>query len=264
MVAVPPATGWWSLRIRYTVDGVSGQGQNGDGRHDNVRSNGARLDGDGGPARLAGHPGLAELVADELRRLIVTGHWAQGHRLVETRVAQQLGVSRNPVREAIRSLQAEGFVEVEPRRGARVAVLDASEVAHLLEVRGALEELAAALAARRRTDAELGELDDLVAKGRALAEAGDLSELPPLNTRFHHLLAEASGNPQLEALIRPLRDRLQWVYATRVHTRGPASWEEHAAIAAAIADRDEVRARELAGTHIARATRAFLADDVPQ
>lgn len=210
------------------------------------------------PSRLTSHPRLVELVAVELRRLIVTGHWAQGERLVETRVAEQLGVSRNPVREAMRSLQAEGFVEVQPRRGARVAVLDAAEVGHLLEVRGALEELAAGLAARRRTDAHVAELDDLVAKGQTIAAGGDIVELPPLNTRFHQLLAEASGNPQLDAVIRPLRDRIQWVYATRVHTRAEASWEEHAGIAVAIAEGDEARARSLAGAHIARATSAFL------
>jgi DNA-binding GntR family transcriptional regulator len=207
---------------------------------------------------LGSHPRLVELVAAELRRLIVSGQWPQGHRLVESRVAEQLGVSRNPVREAIRSLEAEGFVEVLPRRGARVAVLDAAEVAQLLEVRSALEELAAALAARRRSEAQVVALNDLVAKGRAVAANGDVAELPALNTRFHLLLAEASGNPQLDALIRPLRDRIQWVYATRVQTRGQASWDEHAAIAAAVADGDEARARELAGAHIASATRAFL------
>lgn len=215
------------------------------------------------PARLGQHPRLVELVAAELRRLILTGHWPQGHRLVEVKVAEQLGVSRNPVREAIRSLQAEGFVEVEPRRGARVAVLDADEVAHLLEVRASLEELAAGLAARRRSPAHVAELTELVAKGRAIAAGGDLSELPSLNTRFHRLLAEASGNPQLDALINPLRDRIQWVYATRVHARAPASWEEHAGIAAAIAAGDEDRARALAGAHIASATAAFLESQSP-
>jgi DNA-binding GntR family transcriptional regulator len=209
------------------------------------------------------HPRLVELVAAELRRLIVTGHWPQGERLVEGRVAEQLGVSRNPVREALRSLEAEGFVVLEPRRGARVAVLDAAEVGHLMEVRGALEELAAGLAARRRTDAHVAELTGLVAKGRAVAAGTDLAELPALNTRFHQLLTEASANPQLDALIGPLRDRIQWVYSTRVRERAPSSWEEHAAIAAAIAEGDEGGARRLAGEHIASATAAFLADGGP-
>jgi DNA-binding GntR family transcriptional regulator len=213
---------------------------------------------DAAPLRLANHPRLVEVVAAELRRLIVTGHWPQGQRLVEAKVAEQLGVSRNPVREALRTLEADGFVELEPRRGARVAVLAADEVLHLLEVRGALEELAAGLAARRRTPAQVAELTDLVAKGRAVAESGDLADLPALNTRFHQLLTEASGNPQLDLVIGPLRDRIQWVYSARVRERAPASWAEHAAIAAAIADGDEARARELAGAHIATATAAFL------
>lgn len=210
------------------------------------------------PVVVGNHPRLAEVVVTELKRLIVSGHWPQGHRLVESKIAEQLGVSRNPVREALRSLEVDGFVEVEPRRGARVAVLDTEEVAQLLEVRGALEELAAGLAARRRSPAQVVELTDLVAKGRSAAAGGDVGELPALNTRFHQLLAEAAANPQLDAVIGPLRDRIQWVYSARVRERAPASWEEHAAIAQAIADRDEARARRLAGAHIATATTAFL------
>lgn len=204
------------------------------------------------------HPPLVDVVAAELRRLIVTGHWPQGHRLVETKVAEQLGVSRNPVREALRSLEADGFVVHEPRRGARVAVLEPAEVAQLLEVRGALEELAAGLAARRRTEAQVAELHTLVTKGTAIASGGDLTELPALNTRFHQLLTEASGNRHLDLLIGPMRDRIQWVYSARVHHRAPASWAEHGAIAQAIADGDEARARTLAGAHIISATAAFL------
>lgn len=210
------------------------------------------------PARLGNHPRLVEVVATELRRLIVTGHWSQGERLVEARVAEQLGVSRNPVREALRILEADGFVELEPRRGARVAVLDADEVLHLLEVRAALEELAAGLAARRRTPEHVAELTDLVARGRTVAASGDLGDLPALNTRFHELLTRASGNPQLETVISPMRDRIQWVYSARVRERAPASWEEHATIAEAIAAGDEPEARRLAGQHIARAIEAFL------
>lgn len=207
------------------------------------------------------HLPLVDVVAAELRRLIVTGHWPQGHRLVESRIAEQLGVSRNPVREALRALEAEGYVVHEPRRGARVARLDADEVAQLLEVRRALEELAAGLAARRRSEVHVAALRDVVARGWALVESGDLTDLPALNTRFHQLLTEASGNRQLDQLIGPMRDRIQWIYSARVRDRAPASWAEHAAIAEAIAAGDEERARVLAGAHIGQATAAFLDGD---
>lgn len=205
------------------------------------------------------HPRLVELVAAEVRRLIIDGHWPQGLRLVESQVADELGVSRNPVREAFRSLQAEGLIELEPRRGARVAVLTAEEAGHLFDVRGALEELAAGLAARRRDPAAVATLREVVVLGRAATAEGRTSDLPPLNTRYHQALCAASGNPQLVALMGPLRDRIQWVYAARVRDRAPASWAEHAAIAEAVESGDVTLARARAAAHIASAKTAFLA-----
>jgi DNA-binding GntR family transcriptional regulator len=205
------------------------------------------------------HPRLVELVADEVRRLIVDGHWPQGRRLVETQVAEELGVSRNPVREAFRSLQAEGFVELEPRRGARVAVLTAEAAGHLFDVRGALEELAAGLAAKRRDPVSVAALVDVVELGRAATAESRLGDLPPLNTRYHESLCAASGNPELVTLMGPLRDRIQWVYAARVRDRAPASWEEHAAIVEAVEAGDVETARGRAAAHIASAKEAFLA-----
>jgi len=205
------------------------------------------------------HPRLVELVADEVRRRIVDGTWLQGHRLVELQVATELGVSRNPVREAFRSLQAEGFLEMEPRRGTRVAVLSAEEAGHLFDVRGALEELAAGLAARRRDPDDIAELREIVRRGQAATDEDRLVDLPPMNTLYHQVLCRASGNPQLIAVMRPLRDRIQWVYAARVRDRAPASWVEHGAIVEAVADGDEALARSRAATHIASAKAAFLA-----
>lgn len=205
------------------------------------------------------HPRLVELVADEVRRRIVEGTWVQGQRLVETQVAADLGVSRNPVREAFRSLQAEGFVDMEPRRGTRVAMLPAEEAGDLFEVRGALEELAAGLAARRSDPAEVAELREIVRLGRAATDEGRLHDLPPLNTRYHQVLCRASGNDQLVAVMKPLRDRIQWVYAARVRDRAPASWDEHGAIVEAVAAGNEPLARSLAAAHIASAKLAFLA-----
>ena len=205
------------------------------------------------------HPRLVELVADEVRRRIVEGAWEQGQRLVESQVAAELGVSRNPVREAFRSLQAEGFLEMEPRRGSRVAVLSADEAGHLFDVRAALEELAAGLAARRRDPADVAELGEVVRMGMDAAAEGRLADLPPMNTRYHQVLCRASGNPQLIAVMKPLRDRIQWVYAARVRDRAPASWDEHRLIVEAVAAGDEALARQRAARHIAAAKDAFLA-----
>lgn len=210
------------------------------------------------------HPRLVEVVTEELRRLIVAGRWHQGERLIESHVASELGVSRNPVREALRSLEADGFVELEPRKGARVAVLSADEAADLFDVRGALEELAAGLAARRCSPAALSRLREVVAAGQAATAATRLEEVPALNTAFHVALCEAADNAQLTAVMGPLRDRIQWVYSARVHERAPASWAEHAEIVEAVAARDEAAARVLAGQHIGRAKAAFIAAQKPR
>ncbi len=96
------------------------------------------------------HQPLRSLVSDELRRLVVTGELPPGSRIVEDRLAERLGVSRNPVREALQALAAEGFVEILPRRGAVVAQITPEQAEDLFDVRTALEPLAARLAARRR------------------------------------------------------------------------------------------------------------------
>ena len=233
--------------ILYTVDEMTGQALPGgtDAAVDALVPVGLR------------HPRLVEVVATEIRTRILDGTWPQGTRLVETQVAAELGVSRNPVREAFRSLEADGFVELEPRKGARVALLSGEEAGHLFDVRGALEELAAGLAARHRSADHLATLRSILAAGSAAA-VERLEELPALNTRFHDTLSAAASNPQLTAIMGPLRDRIQWVYAARVRERAPSSWAEHTAIVDAIEARDEVTARRLAGEHNARAKAAFL------
>lgn len=208
------------------------------------------------------HPRLVEVVADELRRLIVAGHFDAGARLVEAHLAAELGVSRNPVREALHILEAEWWVEVEPRKGARIKMLSLAEAEHLFHVRAALEELAAGLAARRRTDADVDALRTIVEAGTLAVDAGRLADLPALNTAFHVRLCNAAANPELTTLMGPLRDRIQWIYAARVRDRAPASWSEHAEIVDAVIAGDAELARRRAGEHIGRALHAFreLAD----
>lgn len=203
------------------------------------------------------HPTLVEVVAGELRRRIVEGQWAPGARLVEAHLAADLGVSRNPVREALHVLESEGWVEVEPRKGARVKVMSVDEAEHLFHVRGALESLAAGLAARRRSVPDVTALRAIVAAGVTAVDSGRLGDLPPLNTAFHVALCDTAGNPELATIMGPLRDRIQWVYAARVRDRAPASWAEHGDIVDAIEAGDEDAARRLAGDHISRATVAF-------
>ena len=207
----------------------------------------------------ATHRPLRFAVRDEIRRRIISGALPQGDRILEDQLAQDLGVSRNPIREALQTLVREGFVEIEPRRGARVMVLSDDRAAELFEVREPLEGLVAGLAAERHTADQLGALCDVIDGGRAALASGDLSLLPPLNTRFHHLLVETAANSLLADVLDGLTHVIEWMYTRRVRERGLWSWDEHTAIAACIAARDHDGARSLACEHIRNARDAYFA-----
>lgn len=204
------------------------------------------------------HQPLRHAVLSEIRRRITEGHYAQGVRLFEDQIAAELAVSRNPVREALQALAKEGFVELEPRRGARVAKVSAARAAELFEVRGALEALMARLAAERATAADVVELRSIVAAGRAAVAAGESSVLPGLNTRFHECLGVAARNQLLTQTIQDLSHVIQWVYARHVGRRGADSWSEHGAIVDAIERRDGDAAERAALDHIRGARSAYM------
>lgn len=214
-----------------------------------------------GPVGLA-HLPLRHAVLEEVRRRIVAGQWHQGERLFEEQIASDLEVSRNPVREALQALATEGFVELEPRRGARVAVVSAERARELFEVREALEGLVAELAAQRRSAEQLTAMQDLVAAGQEAAARADHAALPALNTAFHHCLGDAAGNTLLADTIARMRYVIQWVYAHSIVERGQESWKEHADIVDAIDRQDGTVARLLAGAHIAEARKAYLAANI--
>jgi DNA-binding GntR family transcriptional regulator len=216
-------------------------------------------DGQGTRGHAVAHPGLGDVVAAELRDRILTGRLESGQRLVEAQIAEELGVSRYPVREALRRLEVEGLVVHRPRRGAVVAEVSSAEADWLLEARGALEELAAGLAARRRLPDQVEQLRDCVAAGLAAVDAGTLDELPALNSRFHATIATAAANPYLAQMTDALRDRVEWIYAGKIRARAAESWAEHAEIAEAIADGDADLARLLSRRHLSRARDAFHA-----
>lgn len=203
------------------------------------------------------HQPLREAVLDEIRRRIINGTYPPGHRLLEEEVASDLDVSRNPVREALQVLGMEGFVEIEPRRGARVTIFTSERAERIFELRQPLEGLVARLAARRRSEEQLREMRAVVAEGLATAEAGRLGELPELNTRFHELLASAADNEFLEDTMNRLSHLIEWIYAVRIQERSALSWHEHAQIVDAIERRDEADAERYSFHHIINARTAY-------
>lgn len=205
------------------------------------------------------HLPLRDQVTTELRRRILTGELAPGERLVEDRIAEMLGVSRNPVREAIRVLAAEAFVEVVPRRGATVARLSRDEAEELFDVRMALEGLAARLAARKRMPTAVSRLNALLDSARTAVDDGKLDSVADLNTAFHAAVAEAAGNAYLNLVVGPMLRRAQWVFLQTARFRASHSWREHLSLYAAIAAGDEDEAEAQAVAHVAAARRSYLA-----
>ncbi|MEU7861663.1 GntR family transcriptional regulator [Nonomuraea sp. NPDC049141] len=205
------------------------------------------------------HLPLRDQVTAEIRRLIISGELAQGERLVEDRLAARLGVSRNPVRESIRVLAAEGFVLVIPRIGATVARLSPAEAEELFDVRMAIEGLAARLAARKRTPETAARLRKVLDSAKEAVEGGRLERVADLNTAFHLAVGEVAGNSYLNLMMAPMLLRAQWVFRQTAAVRGPHSWSEHLSLCEAIAAGDEDEAQARAVAHVAAARRSFLA-----
>ena len=203
----------------------------------------------------ADHQPLRDKVVAELRRRIIDCDYPPGHRLTEDRLADDFGVSRNPVREAIRVLEREGFLVALPRRGAVVASISASDVENIFDVRLSLEVLAAQLAAQRADPEGRTTLKGLVAEAAAASSGAELSAL---NTAFHGEICRMSGNSLLVGIMESLHDRLTWIYRQGAERRAPDSWTEHEALAAAICAGDAEAAAHAAHTHVLAARQAAL------
>jgi DNA-binding GntR family transcriptional regulator len=200
---------------------------------------------------------LSKVVSEQIRGQILDGKLRPGERLVEDRLSAELGVSRVPVREALRGLSMEGLVRLEPNRGASVAEVTPELVAELVEVRTLLEALNARLAARRHDPAIVAALQDTLKRGNAAAQSGSPDHLARLNGEFHERLAEASRNSVLSDIMRSLRERTSLAFSINGRARAREDWKEHAGILAAVIDGDEELAALLASRHVQNAAAAF-------
>lgn len=208
------------------------------------------------PTRLAAsHAPLNQVVAGLLRERILSGEFAPGERLAEERLSAELGVSRMPVRDALRLLAAEGVVTLEPRRGAHVTTFTEAEVEELVEVRATLEALNAKLAARRKDPVQLAELQRVLAAGSRIGEKTDLATIQEANARFHEALEAIAANSVLSGIVRSLRDRTALIFAKRSLGRVRENWQEHAAIVRAVIEGDGDLAAHLSSRHVYNAAR---------
>ncbi|KAF1045911.1 GntR family transcriptional regulator [Xylophilus sp.] len=205
------------------------------------------------------HVSLVSQVADALRRRILDGEYGQGERLVEGRLSDQLGVSRIPVREALRALAAEGLVRIEPRRGATVASVSDQLAQELVEVRATLESLNARLSAERRSSLMVQRLRHLLNQGREAAAGNRVDELVAINAQVHDLVAEGAGNSVLGDMTRALRDRTALLFGPINRARAQDNWTDHSRILEAIVAGDAELAALLAARHVNHAAAAYRA-----
>ena len=169
------------------------------------------------PARQS----MAKVVGEKIRGQILDGKLRPGERLVEDRLSAELGVSRVPVREALRELSAEGLVRIERNRGASVTEVTPAMVAELVEVRALLEGLNARLAAQRHDPEIVRQLGEVLKHGNKAADAGSTEQLARLNAEFHDRLAEASRNAVLSDVMRGRRERRRFGVQARHGRQGP-------------------------------------------
>lgn len=203
------------------------------------------------------HPQLFAVVRDKLRERILSGEFTPGDRLVEGRLSEEMGVSRIPVREALRALAAEGLVTIEPRRGASVAVLSDAVAYDMVEVRATLEGLNAKLAAQRRTSATVERLQAFLDAGAQATRDESFNEFIALNSQFHEMLATIAGNIVLTDLMRSLRDRTALLFAPSNMRRAKQNWEEHGQILKAVIAGNGDLAALLASQHVHNAATAY-------
>lgn len=208
------------------------------------------------PPTIGGqHLPLRDQVLAELRRRIIDCEYPPGERLTEERLATDFGVSRNPVREALRVAESEGLVRMVARRGAFVASPDASTIADIFSVRARLETLAARLAAERATKADVAGLRAMLDAAREATEQVDFSRVAELNSMLHLRVIEISGNRWLASIASSLYLHVQWVFRIGAQHRAPHSWIEHIRLVDAIeaGNPDEAEAAALAHVEAASA-----------
>jgi DNA-binding GntR family transcriptional regulator len=195
---------------------------------------------------------LRDVVFNTLREAILKGDLQPGERLMELQLAAKLGVSRTPIREAIRMLEQEGLAVTIPRKGAEVAKMTLKDMEDVLEIREALDELAVRIACDKISQEQLASLIDVKELFVSSTRTGDVKMIAEADVRFHDVIYEATGNPKLVTLLNNLREQ---VYRYRVeYIKNPANYPtliaEHEAIVEGLKNRDKTAATLAMHAHV--------------
>lgn len=212
------------------------------------------------PVKLDSYKPLREVVYETLREAIRNGSLTPGERLMEIQLAEELGVSRTPVREAIRKLELERFVVMLPRRGTYVANLSLKDINEVFEIRAALDGLAAGLAAERITEEELEQMERLLVEIADYIEQHNNQKIVEADEAFHDILYRASRNERLVGIICNLREQFTRFRSVSINYPGRLqnTLEEHRQLVEAIAQRNPEAAQQKAREHIENAEQTLL------
>ena len=203
---------------------------------------------------------LRDVVFNTLRQAILKGELKPGERLMEIALAQKLGVSRTPIREAMRKLELEGLVVMIPRRGAQVANITEKDLNDVLEVRIALENMATEKACTRMTEEEMGKLWLAAKEFERMISDGNLVRLAEADVAFHEIIYRASDNKRLNQVLNNLREqmyRYRVEYLKEEETRNLLVIE-HEELTRAIRARDVAKAQEISFQHLENQRKAII------
>ena len=203
---------------------------------------------------------LRDVVFNTLRQAILTGELKPGERLMEIHLANKLGVSRTPIREAIRKLELEGLVTMIPRRGAEVAQITEKSMNDVLEVRRSMDALCVELACERITEEALQELDSACDAFAEAVETKDIRRIAQADVALHDIIVQATGNLRLVQLINNLSEqmyRYRFEYLKDI-SRHQSLIQEHRGIFEAIKARNKEEASSAAKLHIDNQAKAII------
>ena len=195
---------------------------------------------------------LRDVVFNTLREAILKGELKPGERLMELQLAAKLGVSRTPIREAIRMLEQEGLAVTVPRKGAEVARMTEKDMEDVLQVREALDELDVNIACEKITEEQLENLRQAMKEFEASTKSGDVKRIAQADVLFHDIIYQSTGNSKLVSMLNNLREQ---IYRYRVEylkdaDSYPNLMKEHEEIEHALAKRDKKKATTAMQIHV--------------
>lgn len=203
--------------------------------------------------QIKGSKVLPDWVAETLRLAIMQGYFEPGDKVNQVLIAEELNVSRTPVREALQILESEGFIEIRPHRGAFITQVTREDVRNVYQIRTLLETEAIRQAVSLIPDSVLAELAEYLSSAQRKIDVGDIAETYAVDVRFHNTITSFAENHLLQEMLEGLNNRIHRVrrfIQVRPGPNLPDSFEEHLVILEAMRDRDAARSVELMRQHL--------------